>query len=256
MRCVFLFLLALWLPCVRAQSPTRPVNVCANQAEMPPFTYIERTAGPTGGAVTGVTIDMLKRIAQPNGWKLSIQLMPWLRCLAFVAEGKFQFALNVEQGEAGKLLLSRSYFTVHSMYFYSSRVHPNGLHLTRIADIQRYKLCGLLGHRFESIGIDTAKVDLGTTSHEQLIGKLHRGRCDLFIENRETLAGLYLLNPKFLAMLTDPTPHSEVLPESPARDLHIAVAPGAQDLLRKLDDGLAALQASKEIDKLLGNYLK
>ncbi|MES2299310.1 MAG: transporter substrate-binding domain-containing protein [Pseudomonadota bacterium] len=250
--------LGLCAPLAQARAPL--VRACANQAEMPPFTFVERgngrIDGSANGKLTGVTVDMLGKIARQHGWQLSVQLMPWLRCLAFVAEGKFQLALDVDRADAGALALSRSYFTVHSMYFYSSRVHPRGLGLQALDQLARHKICGLLGRRFEAYGIDTDKVDLGTTSYEQLIGKLHRGRCDLFIENRETLAGLYLLNPKLADMLTDPTLHSEPVPGLAARELRIAVAPGEGALLRQLDEGLARLLAQGEVDKLLANYLQ
>jgi polar amino acid transport system substrate-binding protein len=117
----------------------------------------------------------------------------------------------------------------------------------------------MLGYRFESFGIDSQNVDMGTISYEQLIGKLHRGRCDIFVQTREALAGLYLLNPKLLDMLTDPTFQGVPLPGSPTRKLHIAVSPQVpqgQDLLRKLNQGLLEMEGHKQIDTLLMNYLK
>ena len=253
------FLLLFGLAAGSAGAAT--VQVCADQAEMPPLVFAERADGQRSDKVVGASVDLLKLIGARHGWQVSVQLLPWARCLALVADHRIDLALNAGQADAGaKLALSDVYFTMHNVYFYSRRARPQGLTLKKLSDALNYHLCGLGGYQFEAYGIPTSKVDRGVTvGYEQLIGKLHLGRCDLFIDSRETMAGQYLINPKLRSLLVDGTLVSQPLPDSPLRPLYFAVAAGGADaakLLQNLNEGLARLGKTHELDKLLDRYLE
>jgi len=233
---------------------------CADQAEMPPFVFAERVNGQPSGKVVGATVDLLKLIGQREGWQVNVQLLPWARCLALVADHRVDLALNVGKADANsKLLLSEPYFTMHNVYFYSRRARPQGIRLRRLSEVRNYRLCGLGGYRFEDYGIPTAAVDRGTTvGYEQLIAKLHLGRCDLFIDSRETMAGRYLINPKLRSLLVDGTLVSQPLPDAPLRPLYFGAAadsPDAVKLLHAVNEGLARLENTRQLEKLLAHYL-
>ncbi|MET3129862.1 polar amino acid transport system substrate-binding protein [Oxalobacteraceae bacterium GrIS 1.11] len=253
------YLVAALLFLLAAPACAKPVLACADQAEMPPFTYAERVGGRKTERITGVSVDLLKLVGSQHGWEVTVILLPWARCLAWVAENRAQFALNIGQAEAqaGGLRLSAPYFTLHNLYFYSRGAHPHGLELATLADLRHYHLCGLGGYRFEPFGIDTRDVDRGATAgYEQLIAKLHVGRCDLFIDSRETIAGMYLINPRLRSMLVDGKLVNRPLPGSPQRALHFAVsAKAAPALLEQLDQGLERLAKNRQLDKLLNQYL-
>lgn len=250
--------LCLALPPARAAL----LQACADQAETPPFSYAARLDGRKGGAVVGASVDLLRQIVARHGWQLEVQLLPWARCLALVADHRVGVALNASQGDAqaSGLRVSKPYFTLHHVYFYSRRARPQGLSLVHLADARRYHLCGLGGYRFEAFGIDTASVDRGATAgYEQLIAKLHLGRCDLFIDSRENMAGQYLVNPTLRALLVDGTLVGQPLPDVPTRALYFAVASqgaAAAALLAQLNQGLDELDKTHEMDKLLGHYLE
>lgn len=237
------------------------VLVCADRAEMPPFTFAQRVNGQASAEVTGASVDLLQAIARKQGWQLDVQLLPWARCLREVAEGRIQIALNVGQEEAHSagVLLSRPYFSTHTIYAYSRRAHPQGLAINSMADVSKFHVCGLGGYRFESFGLATASVDRGTTrSYQQLITKLHLGRCDLLIDSRETIAGMYLIDPKLRARLVDGGLAIQALPEAPQRQLFIAVsnkASNASELLKALNEGIAGMEKSREIDRFINAYL-
>src|SRR5471030_2351614 len=255
----YAFLLLLCLATGSAWAGT--VRVCADQAEMPPFVFAERANGQRGGHVVGASVDLLNLIGARYGWTVGVQLLPWARCLALVADHRVDIALNVGQADAaGNLVLSDAYFTMHNVYFYSRRARPQGLSLQQLGDVRHYHLCGLGGYRFEVYGIPTSTVDRGATiGYEQLIGKLHLGRCDLFIDSRETMAGQYLINPKLRSLLVDGTLVSQPLPGSPKRELYIAVAagdPASARLLERLNTGLEQLDKNRTLDKLLQHYLQ
>lgn len=252
--CLLLLCLAMGSACAGT------VQVCADQAEMPPFVFAERVNDQRSGKVVGASVDLLKLIGARQGWNVSVQLLPWARCLALVADHRVDIALNVGQADAGsQLVLSDAYFTMHNVYFYSRRARPQGLSLQKLSDVGQYHLCGLGGYHFEVYGIPTSKVDRGATiGYEQLIGKLHLGRCDLFIDSRETMAGQYLINPKLRSLLVDGTLVSQPLPDSPLRPLYFGVAAGATgaSLLHTLNDGLARLAKTRELEKLLDHYME
>lgn len=251
------FLIALLCLLLGGPAMAQPVLACADTAEMPPFTYRERVAGKESERVTGVAVDLLKQLGARAGWQVDVHLLPWRRCLAYLRSGQYQIGLNVGRAEGGALLLSRPYFTVHNMYFYSSRVHPEGLKIRNLDDVSRYHLCGLAGYRFEPFGIRTEQADSSSTStYEQLIGKLHLGRCDLFIDTREAFAGMYLLNPKLGPMLVDRSLVSMPLPGSPSHQLYFAVSGAYPQLLKELNAGLAQFEKNKVVDKLLDKYLQ
>lgn len=234
------------------------LQVCGDQAEMPPFTYAQRGAVQPP-PVTGASLDLLRAIGKRNGWEVEAQLMPWARCLAMVADGRMAVALNAGQLDNRGLLLSRPYFSMHNQYYTSRRARPQGITLGKLSDMRAYHICGLGGYRFEAYGVDTASVDRGTTSYEQLIAKLHLGRCDLFIDSRETMAGQYLVNPRLRALIVDGTLVSKPLPDVPLRPLHFGVAanrPDSKTLLNSINQGLAELEKSHEMARLLDRYLE
>lgn len=241
--------------CCAAQAAT--LDACADQAELPPFTYAQR--GAAQPAVVGASVDLLRAIGRQQGWDVRVTLMPWARCLAQVADGRIAVALNAGPRDNEGMLLSMSYFTVHNMVYHSRRARPQGLALPTLADARRYHVCGLGGYRFEVFGIDTATVDRGTTGYEQLISKLHLGRCDMFIDSRETMAGQYLVNPRLRTLLVDGTLVGQPLPGVPERTLHFAVsAKGTEGeaLLNSINEGLIKLEKTHEMAKLIDHYLE
>jgi polar amino acid transport system substrate-binding protein len=261
-RALALMLLSLTMVACAPSVDAETIKACADQIEMPPFSYAERVDGRKTQHVVGASIDLLKQIGQARGWTIQIQLLPWARCLALVANGDFQLAINTDEtdAQANNLLVSESYFTLHSVYFYSRQARPQGLALNNLADIKHYRLCGFSGYRFEMFGIDTGKVDRGTSAaYEPLIAKLHLGRCDLFIDSRETMAGQYLINPKLRTLLANGTLISQPLPGSPKRDLHFAVSASSSKssaLLVAINEGMESLEKSKTMENLLNHYLE
>jgi len=244
-----------------AQAATTPMLACADQAETPPFTFAERHDGVMSDQVIGASVDLLKEIGRERGWDITVRLLPWARCLQDAASGHYHFVINLGEREAqpSQLLLSEPYFRTHSVYLYSKRIHPKGLELTSLADVHHYRVCGLGGYRFEAFGLNTADVDRGTTySYEQLAVKLHLARCDLVIDSREIIAGMYLINPKLRHVLVDGSLGMAPLPGAPVRDLYFGVpaaAPQAQSLLKALNEGLRQEKKAQRIEQLVDHYL-
>jgi polar amino acid transport system substrate-binding protein len=252
-----LFVILLGLGAASARAAT--VLACADQAEMPPFVFAERINGQKSTHMTGASVDLLRQIGQRHGWDLQVQLLPWARCVAMVSSGGAQIAINLSEADAkaNGILLSVPYFTMHNVYFYSRRARPQGIVLKHLDELRQFNLCGLGGHHFEAFGIASTNVDRGTTlGYEQLITKLHLGRCDLFIDSRETMAGQYLINPRLRSLMVDGTLVSQPLPGKPTRDLYFGVAPGEAAIQQQLNAGLEQLAKEKKLDTLLEQYLQ
>ncbi|MDC8786193.1 substrate-binding periplasmic protein [Roseateles koreensis] len=237
------------------------LTACADRAETPPFTFAKRVNGQATGSLTGISVDLLKSIATSKGLDLQVQLLPWARCLREVMEDRIQVAINVgrEEAESNGLWLSKPYFSTHAVVLYSRKTHPEGLTMDSMADIHKLHVCGLGGYRFEAFGLATKDVDRGVTrSYEQLITKLHLGRCDLVIDSRETVAGMYLVDPKLRTLLVDGNLAMKPLPGALARDLNLAVSakgPGSLALLRMLDEGIDRFGKRQDMERLINAYL-
>lgn len=237
------------------------VKVCANEAELPPFTFMERTQGRTTGKITGITVDLLDRISQRQGWRYQLELLPWPRCLAYIHSGRFQLALDVAgiQANRNEYLSTPAYFQTHPLYFYSQRRRTEAPKINSLRDLRQYRLCGLQGYLYEGYGLRSEEVDTGARSYSQLIAKLHLDRCDLFIEKREVIAGLYLTEPTVNKLLKEPDLLYQPLPESDGNSLHMIVSRqwgDSERFWRSLSEGIQAAIKAKEIDAMMERYLQ
>jgi len=255
-------LLALMFSMVSVSAGAETIHACVDQTDLPPFSYAQRVDDKVTDRVVGASVDLLRKIGLAHSWTIEIQSLPWTRCLDMVAHNRLQLAINVDKtdAKANKLQTSTSYFTLHNVYFYSRKMHPQGLTLINLADVQHYRRCGFLGYHFDLFGVDSNQVDRGMSSgYEQMIAKLHLGRCDLFIDSRETMAGQYLINPKLRSLLVNGSLVIQPLPGEPLRDLHFAVSgstPQSNLLLKVINTSLENLDKTKTMDDLVNSYLK
>jgi len=234
---------------------------CADVAEMPPFVYT--VADNAGGEkkVAGVTIDLLNLVARENGWKLRIDLLPWGRCMLDARNGRYALVLDVgeDDARANRLRLSRSFYATHGVYLYSRRVHPEGMSLSDMAQLSHLKVCGMGGYQYETFGIPSQAIDRGTTrSFEQMVTKLHLGRCDIAVGTREEVAGHYLLNARLGHQISTGSLDMDPLPGAPERKLFFGVPEGRPDtqaLVAALNRSLERLEKGDTVVKLVDRHL-
>lgn len=235
--------------------------VCADRAGMPPFGYSSAAPGSGAEVATGVTVDLLKLIAANQQWTLKVDLLPWARCLLDAQGGRYSLVLNVVRGEAkaGRLLLSKPFYNLHGVYVYSGRNHPQGLAVASRQQLLNLKICGMGGHRFEAFGLPTDSIDRGTSrGFEQLVAKLHLGRCDVVIGTREEIAGTYLKDEQLSAQIANGSLRMLPLPNAPEPSLHFGVPeslPGAEALVTALNEGLDRLARQGAIARLIDQHL-
>lgn len=236
------------------------IHACAADLEYPPYLFTQADA--TGTNLVGLAIDVLqlslKKAGKPPA---QIQKLPWLRCLKLSEVGDIDLVLNVPtaQIDPQPFRISQPYAVVHSIYVTSRVNSPHGLTIRTVDDLNRYRICGLLGTRYDSYGIDTAKVDVGSNNYLSLVNKLVADHCDLFLEKREIIDGLKAHSPELKAAFNTASLVETRLPEDSPLGLHYAVSrriPNSQALVDQLDATIAALQDSKQLEKWIAGYLK
>lgn len=203
-----LCLCALYLcgPLARAQSSGSDFKkltlaICEDQDEWPPYSWLERKNGQKTDKVVGYAMDVIDSIFARHGIQYKISLIPWSRCLAELRQGQqYQMALNLSWSEerANTYLLSRAYYSTTNYYYYSRKKYPNGLPINSVADLKQYPACGILGYNYTTYGFKPGEIDQSAKSFESLIAKLHLGRCALFLEKNEVMAGFGAIGKPYL----------------------------------------------------------
>jgi polar amino acid transport system substrate-binding protein len=250
--------LSLFAYCIAVYA-TEPTRACVADLEYPPYLYTQHDAA--NERLVGIGVDVLQFSLKRSGHPpAQIQKLPWLRCLKLTELGEVDLILNVPTAQIAPqpYRISNPYAIVHSVYI-SSRINsPHGLTIRTVEDLNRYKICGLLGVRYDSYGIDTDKVDTGSNNYISLINKLQANHCDLFLEKREIMDALLARSPELKTAFKSASLVQTSLPEDSPIDLHFAISrkiSNSQALLDQLNVGISILQNTKELDKWMRNYL-
>lgn len=236
------------------------IRACAVDLDYPPFLFTQHDAA--GPKLVGLAIDILQDLLKKSGKPPAhIEKLPWLRCLKLTEVGEIDLVLNVPtaQIDPRPYRISEPYAIVHSVYVTSHVNSPRGLTIRTVEDLKKYRICGLLGTRYDSYGIDTDKVDVGSNNYLSLINKLNAGHCDLFLEKREILDGLQARSPDLKAAFVSSSLVQTPLPEDSPLGLHYAISrriPNSQALLDQLNAAIASLKESRQLDRWMSNYIK
>ncbi|MBH9553514.1 substrate-binding periplasmic protein [Inhella gelatinilytica] len=238
------------------ESWPNPLPVCDDGAEWPPFTHFKRDdAGRPTSAVVGFSVEVLERILTPLGRRITVELLPWARCQMEVAEGqRYAMALNASPSpeRTARFLMTRPFYQTHHSYFYSKRQFPQGLRIRTLADLGRYRICGVHGYNYAAYQLPPGALDSGAQDVSRVVIKLHAGRCDLGLEKWEILVGTRITGQNLLA---DPDLAVGEVPELPPGDFHMLVSRRYPALARAINQGLERLEASGELAKIRARYV-
>ena len=252
-RLFLLVLLAAGLPIVllgRATAAERVV-ACGGDSNWPPMTY----QAPGETQVKGLSADVLRAIFA-NDTDLAIHLRPWVRCLTEVtrADGAdivMSFLRNPERDK--QFLFSRPYANLTPAYIYLSRRYPTPP-VRSLADLSQLKVCALRGASTSYSKLPPSAIDSGSSGYASLIGKLNLEHCDVVVDLQEILLG----HQKLGIIPLDASLHTiALLPQTEPNPLHFGVSkdnPRAAKLVERLDRGIAELQRSGALAKLLATY--
>lgn len=259
-----LLILFLCLGCAAAGAESRlrgwTVQVCDDANEWPPYTYVERQSGRKTGRVLGYSVDLLERLLRPLGMNYRIELLPWARCLQEVRRGQdYQLLLNATRNPERErdFLISSPTYSTRTYYFWSKRVHPQGLQVRGQADLKRYRLGGVHGYTYSQLDqIDMASLQRAP-NYASLVRMLHLDRIDVIVVGEEVFHGLAGLPGYELAQ--DPDLGRAPLAVGRPNAFHMMVSrqhPLGPALHAALERQLAALQRSGELQQMLARHLQ
>lgn len=250
----FFLLLPFCITAVAEEALTGTIKACDDSMEWPPFIYYERE-GDSVGQMTGVSVEVVRKVLEKEGLKLQIALVPWQRCLEQTESGSRDMVLNspFSPTRAARFLLSKAYYQATPCYIYSSNNHPLGLGVSKREDLWRYKGCGISGRDYSLYHIPTSKIDTTSPDMTVALKKLHDKRCDYIPMPYETFAGYSLINDMRMA---DPALAQAPVPDMPALEYHILLpkTERGEKLKALLDRGLDELAASNELHEILVRY--
>ncbi len=235
------------------------INICDDGGEWPPYTFYKRTSsGKRTENVTGFSVDLIQKILTGRGISFNLKLVPWKRCLRGVKKGRpFQMALNASFSHQrnADYYMTRPYYHTTNYYFYSNKVYPEGLNITSVDDLQRYRVCGLLGYNYETYGFSDGTMDQGAKTFPALISKLHEKRCSLFLEKYEILAGFMTIGEP---LLSDPDLSWKQVPGMPPTRFHMLISkdiPFGKDLQELINRSIEKMTTSGELNRMLKSYI-
>lgn len=258
MRCMGCIIIALagWGVAHAEEWHGTRVYICDDGAEWPPYTYYERVDGKATDTIVGFSVDVIDRIFENKGIPYQLDLLPWKRCMAEVAEGKrynmfLSGGCNPERKRTYHI--SETYYQMHPSYLYATRQYPDGLAIHGREDLKKFRVCGILGYNYIVFGLAENEIDTGSRNYESLVKKLLTDRCDLSIDRLEILLGFKAIGNDFI---NQPDLAYRAIPNEPAEPFHMMFTKNESGHHLKLivDEGIRKLQASGELEALMEKY--
>lgn len=238
--------LFIWSQSALAQ---QSVSVCVGALPPPKADATGTTHLPYAGWSLEVFALVFRRL---NIEVKYVDDLPWARCLNSVAAGQVDFALGAyhDAERARKYTFSRHYLTLTPQVFYRAQ---NPIQVSTMADLRKYKGCGITGSSYAHYGLPTDALDLGVSGFDGLVIKLKAGRCDYFVEELEVIAGLRKTGRDYL---DDPDlRHNNVADaKGPTKHLITAKDSPVEALMPKIDKAITALVASGDVEKIWKKY--
>ena len=200
---------------------------------------------------------MVGEIFRKHGISFTITMIPWPRCLAVARIGKlYQMNMNLSFSEerARDFLYSRPYYRTANYYFYSRRHHPEGLKVNSLADLKKFRVCGIRGYNYTSYGFQAGDMDQGAGDFTALIAKLHLNRCELFMEKREIMYGYEAIGRDYLS---DPDIGMAPIPGMQPAQFHFGVSrayPQARALINLIDAELKHMEENGRLQIIGQRY--
>ena len=230
------------------------IKACGQIAEWPPYTFYRRDFGVRTEELMGYSVEMLKKILDRKHLLLNLDLIPWKRCMAAVESGLYDMMVDVSSNEqrARLYLVSQPYYTLHMAYFYDMDQPAPSIH--ELADLQKYRLCGVRSYNYAPFGLSDQDVDMGSLSLAQAFVKLKHKRCDVVPDRLEIALGYKFINVVDMNSLNIGYGLIPGVPPVPFRMMVSRRVPYGPELLHVLDEGISALLASGEAKTVSDKY--
>lgn len=223
--------------------------VMGTNAEFPPFEFVADDGEGVVGEFDGIDIAISKKIAEKMGKDLKVENMQFEGLVASVQSGKVDFAaagMTINEERLESVDFSDTYFVAEQVMV----VAADNETIKTGEDLKNVDKVGVvLGYTGDSIVTDTLKVDedkiLRVSRGIDGVQEVKNGKLDAMVIDSAT--GIALAKENGLKVVKD-----EAVFE--AEEYAIAVQKGNTELLNAINEVLAEMKESGEIDELAVKY--
>jgi polar amino acid transport system substrate-binding protein len=215
-------------------------------------------SNPSGGKL-GFTTDIVKRVFEAEGYKVSFEMQPFTRALKLCSEGKLDFVLVMyrEDADANKLKVhSEPLGSSQNKFFVKSDsswtyTGPDSLKNQTIGVIEGYSYGDLDTFLKDPANKKSVQYMHGDAPLENNLRKLSKGRISVTVDDSLVVKATLELEKltgavKEAGLLGEPTPvYAGVCPQKD---------PAREGLGKILDSGIAKLRKTGELKKILDTY--
>ncbi len=224
-------------------------TACMEASDGPPLMYFTVASPGQPRRLVGFNAEVWPVVLATLGHSLIVDGgLPFKRCLRAVALGEVDFALGIyfDAERAKSLSFSAPFKTLTPQVFYRS---DTPLKITELADLKRWRGCGMNGSSYAHYGLLAGDLDQGARSYRTLFEKLSSKRCDYIVEELEVIQQLELGKRDYLAT---PGLMRAAVPGAAAPARHLVARPGSEAaaLLPAIDAAYARLVRQGEAQKI------
>ena len=223
--------------------------VMGTNAEFPPFEFVADEGQGLVGEFDGIDIAISKKIAEKMGKELTVENMQFEGLVASVQSGKVDFAaagMTVNEERLQSVDFSDTYYVAEQVMV----VAADNDTITKAEDLKNADKVGVvLGYTGDQIVTDTLQLDdskiLRVSRGIDGVQEVKNGKLDAMVIDSAT--GIALAKENGLKVVKDESVFV-------AEEYAIAVKKGNTELLKTINEVLAEMKASGEIDELAVKY--
>jgi polar amino acid transport system substrate-binding protein len=257
-RLVLILLAVLLQAACWARAPAAlpgTLRVCADTNEFAPFVFRERHGSARGPQVLGYDLDVLRRVLEPAGVHIEVELLPWARCVLQGARGDFPILLDGLRSPKRErdFLFPASHYGLTPLFVYL-RAGPRP-DVDSVTGLSHYRLCSQADYNYEPYGVPDRMITNRARTIEDAVGMLKLGRCQVLLQYAELLEANRAMGGA--DVLGDPALRSEPAQWIRHVELYYLVSkrvPYRQELLELIDRGVTRLKHNGELDRLRAKY--
>jgi polar amino acid transport system substrate-binding protein len=246
---MFGLLLGLTLISLPALAVDKVVRVCWENELKPPYLQLD-----ANNQVSGIAVELVDNIFTRQKVKTHHILMPWKRCLLGLRDNSVDVVPNAsfkkDRVEYG--LYTKPLYATHLMLFYNKSKFPTPPVIKTVADMAHYRVAGVRGFNYDHYQ-NKIHIETGSPSRIALLQRLHLGRVDLAIEQKEVVFMLKKtgkVDLKNIGYVPDP-----VLPEEIYYMMVRKNYPGAEKLVHLVNMGIDAAKKDGTEKRIYEKYV-
>lgn len=212
--------------------------------DFPPYEYEE------GGQAKGILVDIVQKIFDNAGIKLSLKFYPFKRAFEMAKNGEINGLFNLYKNEERLQYFDYTEPLIKNPLVFFVR-KDSTISYNSLADLKGLKIGAMLGYTYgQDFDNNTTFTRDDSSSHESNIKKLTMGRNDAYLCDK--LVGIYT------AMSINQMSEIKILP-TPFKimDGHIGFGKGKnQDTIQKINAVIVKMKESGEIEKMIDQYIE